>query len=110
MCLLRRHASLTRCNFNVFFLQRVSYRDVEGRRPEAVVVLLYRDVAGLLLRLGELMLLLDHDRREPSSLGGVTKDVPQVVVPKQTGRSKMAAERMVAKGVQILAADFTSLA
>ena len=110
VCLLRRHASLTRRNFNVFFLQRVSYRDVEGRRPEAVVVLLYRDVAGLLLRLGELMLLLDHDRREPSSLGCVTKDVPQVVVPKQTRRSKMAAERVVAIDVQLFAADSTSLA
>ena len=78
---------------NVFFLQRVSYRDVEGRRPEAVMD---RNVAGFLLRFG--------------ALGCVTKNVPQVVVPKQTRRSKMAAERMVAKGVQILAADITSLA
>ena len=101
MGLLRRHARLTHRNVNVFFLQWVGHRNVEGRGLEASVVLLYRDVAGLLLGACDLVFLLDHHRREASSFGGMTEDVAQVVVPKHARGAVVAAESVVAENVHL---------
>src|SRR4029079_13221356 len=84
-------------------------RNVEGRRREAPVVLLKRNVTGFLFGTRNLVLLLDHNYREASRLGCMTENVPYVIVPKHARRAKMAAEGMVAEDVQFLAADFTRL-
>ena len=63
--LLCRNASLAT---SMFFLQWVSDSHVEGRGRNTME-LLDRDVTRLLLGASDLILLLNHDRREPRRFG-----------------------------------------
>src|SRR6185312_9552347 len=63
------------------------------------MVLLNCDVARFCFRAVDLVLLLNHDRREASSPCRVTKNVPDVVVTKHQGGSREAAKRVVAEHV-----------
>ena len=65
------------------------------------MILLDSDVARFCLRAVDLVLLLNHDRRETSSPCRVTENVPDVVVTKHQGGSVETAERMVAEHVHL---------
>src|SRR3954470_15858552 len=85
MSLLCHHTCLLHRNFNKFFLQWVRDGDVKSGRRKATMVLLHCDVARFGVRAVDLVLLLDHDRREACSPCRVTKNVPDVVVTKHQG-------------------------
>ena len=65
------------------------------------MVLLNCDVARFCFRAVDLVLFLNHDRREASSPCRVTKNVPDVVVTKHQGGSVEAAERVVAEHIHL---------
>src|SRR3954471_5172465 len=69
------------------------------------MVLLDGDVPGFGPGAFNLVLLFNHDSCEPSSFGRVTKNVPDVVVAKNKGRTVVTTNRMVAKHIQFGTAD-----
>jgi len=77
----------------------MSHRDVESGRRKASSILLYRDIPGLLLGPRDLVLLLDHHRREAGSLRRVAENISQLIVSENARCTVVAAESMVAKNV-----------
>ena len=84
----------------------MSDSDVKSRGRKAPVILLDCDIAWLLVRSSDLVLLLNHDRGETSTSSGMTENISDIVVAKHQRWTVMAARRVVSKHVHLRSAGF----
>ncbi len=102
---LCHRTSLLQRNFKKFFLQGMSDSNIKSRGRKATVILLDSDIAWLLVRASDLVLLLNHNRGETSTSGGMTENVSDIVVAKHQRWTVMTARRVISEHVHLRSAD-----